>query len=100
MDEEYDVIVLGTGLKECILSGLLSVDGLKVFTLSSSTRIGIAILEYSIIKFYVLVKSSNYVSFELNWVLDDGTLRSEVISVTIHFCPLDLGYSTSCWFVS
>lgn len=32
MDEEYDVIVLGTGLKECILSGLLSVDGLKVFS--------------------------------------------------------------------
>jgi hypothetical protein len=30
MDEEYDVIVLGTGLKECIISGLLSVDGLKV----------------------------------------------------------------------
>ncbi|KAL6012583.1 hypothetical protein ACLOJK_003072 [Asimina triloba] len=29
MDEEYDVIVLGTGLKECVLSGLLSVDGLK-----------------------------------------------------------------------
>nr|DAD25077.1 TPA_asm: hypothetical protein HUJ06_026541 [Nelumbo nucifera] len=33
MDEEYDVIVLGTGLKECILSGLLSVDGLKVLLL-------------------------------------------------------------------
>ncbi|BBH08661.1 guanosine nucleotide diphosphate dissociation inhibitor 1 [Prunus dulcis] len=31
MDEEYDVIVLGTGLKECILSGLLSVDGLKLW---------------------------------------------------------------------
>ena len=30
MDENYDAIVLGTGLKECILSGLLSVDGLKV----------------------------------------------------------------------
>lgn len=30
MDEEYDVIVLGTGLKECILSGLLSVAGKKV----------------------------------------------------------------------
>ncbi|XWS68226.1 hypothetical protein CRYUN_Cryun04dG0072700 [Craigia yunnanensis] len=30
MDEEYDAIVLGTGLKEGILSGLLSVDGLKV----------------------------------------------------------------------
>jgi len=35
MDEEYDVIVLGTGLKECILSGLLSVDGLKVTNTSS-----------------------------------------------------------------
>lgn len=30
MDEEYDCIVLGTGLKECILSGLLSVNGRKV----------------------------------------------------------------------
>ena len=29
MNEEYDVIVLGTGLKECILSGLLSVKGKK-----------------------------------------------------------------------
>lgn len=29
MDEEYDAIVLGTGLKECIISGLLSVDGYK-----------------------------------------------------------------------
>lgn len=37
MDEEYDVIVLGTGLKECILSGLLSVDGLKVISLLSLT---------------------------------------------------------------
>lgn len=30
MDEEYDAIVLGTGLTECILSGLLSCDGKKV----------------------------------------------------------------------
>lgn len=30
MDTDYDAIVLGTGLKECIISGLLSVDGLKV----------------------------------------------------------------------
>jgi hypothetical protein len=27
--EAYDCAVLGTGLKECILSGLLSVDGYK-----------------------------------------------------------------------
>lgn len=29
MDEEYDVIVLGTGLKECILAGLLAKLGNK-----------------------------------------------------------------------
>ena len=29
-DGTYDVIILGTGLKECILSGLLSVKGKKV----------------------------------------------------------------------
>ena len=28
MNEEYDVIVLGTGLKECILAGLLSKLGI------------------------------------------------------------------------
>ena len=29
-DGKYDVIILGTGLKECILSGLLSIEGKKV----------------------------------------------------------------------
>ena len=33
MDETYDAVVLGTGLTECIISGLLSVDGLKVCTI-------------------------------------------------------------------
>jgi len=30
MEDEYDAVVLGTGLTECILSGLLSVSGKKV----------------------------------------------------------------------
>jgi len=30
MDESYDVVVCGTGLVECILSGLLSQEGKKV----------------------------------------------------------------------
>jgi GDP dissociation inhibitor len=34
MDEQYDAIVLGTGLTECIISGLLSVDGYKVPSLT------------------------------------------------------------------
>lgn len=32
MDQEYDAVVLGTGLKECIISGLLSVAGMKAST--------------------------------------------------------------------
>ncbi|KAE8039311.1 hypothetical protein FH972_011736 [Carpinus fangiana] len=40
MDEEYDVIVLGTGLKECILSGLLSVNGLKVLHMDRNNYYG------------------------------------------------------------
>ncbi|XP_047316263.1 guanosine nucleotide diphosphate dissociation inhibitor At5g09550-like [Impatiens glandulifera] len=40
MDEEYDVVVLGTGLKECILSGLLSVDRLKVLHMDRNDYYG------------------------------------------------------------
>jgi len=40
MDEEYDVIVLGTGLKECILSGMLSVDGKKVLHMDRNKYYG------------------------------------------------------------
>jgi len=38
MDEiapEYDVVVLGTGLTECVLSGVLSVKGKKVVSMAS-----------------------------------------------------------------
>ncbi|GJN12221.1 hypothetical protein PR202_ga30479 [Eleusine coracana subsp. coracana] len=40
MDVKYDVIVLGTGLKECILSGLLSVDRLKVLHMDRNDYYG------------------------------------------------------------
>ncbi|CAK9292958.1 unnamed protein product, partial [Gordionus sp. m RMFG-2023] len=40
MDEFYDVIVLGTGLTECILSGLLSVAGKKVLHLDRNKYYG------------------------------------------------------------
>lgn len=40
MDEEYDAIVLGTGLKECILSGMLSVSGKKVLHIDRNTYYG------------------------------------------------------------
>jgi len=40
MQEEYDVVVLGTGLTECILSGLLSVDGKKVLHMDRNNYYG------------------------------------------------------------
>jgi Rab GDP dissociation inhibitor len=30
MNEQYDVIVLGTGMKECVLSGLLAKYSIKL----------------------------------------------------------------------
>ncbi|KAK4469518.1 hypothetical protein MN116_007062 [Schistosoma mekongi] len=40
MDEEYDIVVLGTGLKECILSGLMSVEGKKVLHMDRNDYYG------------------------------------------------------------
>nr|CAG8506814.1 5976_t:CDS:2 [Entrophospora candida]CAG8525352.1 5603_t:CDS:2 [Entrophospora candida] len=40
MDEEYDVIILGTGLTECILSGILSVEGKKVLHMDRNDYYG------------------------------------------------------------
>ena len=40
LDTEYDVIVLGTGITECILSGLLSVDGKKVLHIDKQDHYG------------------------------------------------------------
>jgi len=40
MDEEYDVIILGTGLTECILSGVLSVQGKKVLHMDRNSYYG------------------------------------------------------------
>jgi len=40
MDEQYDCIILGTGLKECILSGVLSVEGKKVLHMDRNDYYG------------------------------------------------------------
>lgn len=38
--EEWDAVVLGTGMKECLLSGLLSVDKKKVLHLDRNNYYG------------------------------------------------------------
>ena len=40
MEDKYDAIVLGTGLTECIISGMLSVDGYKVLHIDKNDYYG------------------------------------------------------------
>lgn len=40
MDEEYDCIILGTGLSECVISGMLSVSGKKVLHMDRNKYYG------------------------------------------------------------
>ena len=40
MDETYDVVVLGTGLVECIISSLLSMEGKKVLHMDRNDYYG------------------------------------------------------------
>ena len=40
MDQEYDAIVLGTGLKECLLAGVLSKEGYKILHLDRNAYYG------------------------------------------------------------
>jgi len=40
MNEDYDYIILGTGLKECVLSGLLSVNKQKVLHMDRNNYYG------------------------------------------------------------
>ena len=40
MDEEYDTVVCGTGLQQCIISGLMSQDGKKVLHLDRNSFYG------------------------------------------------------------
>lgn len=50
MDEEYDVIILGTGLKECILSGLLSVGGKKVLHMDRNEYYGAESASFNLVQ--------------------------------------------------
>jgi len=52
MEEEYDIIVLGTGLKECILSGLLSVSKYKVLHMDRNDYYGAESASLNLVQLY------------------------------------------------
>lgn len=65
MDEEYDVIVIGTGLKECILSGLLSVDRLKVLHMDRNDYYGGASSSLNLIQLWKCFRGNDQPPEEL-----------------------------------
>ena len=55
MNGEYDAIILGTGLKECILSGLLALNGKKILHLDRREYYGGDSASVNLAKLYELV---------------------------------------------
>ncbi|KAL3810200.1 hypothetical protein ACJIZ3_000043 [Penstemon smallii] len=113
MDEEYDVIVLGTGLKECILSGLLSVDGFKVLHMDKNDYYGGESSSLTLTQLWKRFRGSDQppkellgVSREYNvdmipkFMMANGTLVRVLIHTNVtkylHFIALVLHPSSSC----
>lgn len=59
MDENYDVIVLGTGLTECVLSGILSVEGKKVLHIDKQDFYGGESASLNLLQLYSKFKPSS-----------------------------------------
>ncbi|KAI3625980.1 hypothetical protein CBS9595_001341 [Malassezia furfur] len=52
MDEKYDAVILGTGVTECVLSALLSVDGKKVLHIDRNDYYGAECASLSLSQLY------------------------------------------------
>ncbi|CAI2180138.1 14393_t:CDS:2 [Funneliformis geosporum] len=65
MDEQYDIIVLGTGLTECVLSGLLSVEGKKVLHMDRNDYYGGESASLNLTQLYRKFRSGATASSEL-----------------------------------
>lgn len=59
MNQKYDAIILGTGLTECVLSGLLSVNGKKVLHLDRNGYYGGESASLNLEQLYLKFKSEN-----------------------------------------
>jgi Rab GDP dissociation inhibitor len=73
-DGEYDAIIMGTGLTECIISGLLSVNGQKVLHLDRNNYYGAETASLSLQnlyeKFRGTVKPPSYLGHSRDWNVD------------------------------
>ena len=62
-DGEYDAIVVGTGLKECVISGLLSVQGLKVLHIDRNQYYGAECASLNLTNLYEKFKAGEVPSY-------------------------------------
>ncbi|GAA5955850.1 hypothetical protein JCM21900_001735 [Sporobolomyces salmonicolor] len=58
MDETYDFVILGTGLTECVLSGLLSVEGKKVLHMDRNDYYGAESASLNLTQLYKKFRNS------------------------------------------
>jgi len=72
-DGEYDAIILGTGLTECIISGLLSVKGMRVLHLDRNNYYGGDTASLSLLNLYKKFRGSdppNNMGHSRDWNVD------------------------------
>lgn len=62
-DGEYDAIIMGTGLKECVMSGLLSVKGMKVLHVDRNGYYGADCASLNLTNLYEKFKAGEPPSF-------------------------------------
>jgi len=62
-DGEYDAIVMGTGLKECVISGLLSIQGKKVLHIDRNNYYGADCASLNLTNLYSKFKAGEVPSF-------------------------------------
>lgn len=92
MDEEYDYIVLGTGLTECILSGLLSVDGKKVLHMDRNDYYGAESASLNLTQLYRKFRPGQEPPAELgrdrDWAIDlipkFMMINGELTNILVH----------------
>ena len=84
-EESYDVIVLGTGLTECIISGLLSVEGKKVLHLDSNNYYGGECASLNLTQVTIIKKYLIYILIMINNELIIYNLISPKINKKINY---------------
>ncbi|WFD05081.1 Rab GDP dissociation inhibitor alpha [Malassezia vespertilionis] len=92
MDETYDAIILGTGITECVLSALLSVDGKKVLHIDRNDYYGAECASLSLSQLYNKFRPGEEVPKDMgrdrDWAIDMipkfMMANGEIVNMLVH----------------